>query len=276
MNCPSCQTELPDSAHFCGACGHKFQAPVAAAAAPVSSSASPSRASNQALTKGNTMSARSIQEIASTPIQISYNDLMKKSWASCKDQMVPLAIGLIVWFVAFGISYVLSMLLIGIPLICALAAGPIIVGHHLAVGKEVSVGTWLGGLKKIVPLTILLVVFGVVVGIAGFITGLIAVFGLSLPFFLTMFFSIPIASVSLYLVLDRDMSFMDALKEAFEIIKAQPADFIAMTLVVNVVGMMGSGILGFGALVSYPVAFMMMGIWLNQVLGSQGGLDAMD
>jgi hypothetical protein len=222
------------------------------------------------------MSARSIQEITSTPIAISYTQIGKEAWESCKDQIVPLAIGVIAWSFAVGFSYLLSMILIGIPVLCVLAAGPVIVGHHLASGKEVSIGTWFGGFKKLVPITLTVLVGGIAVGIATMVAMIPMFVGLMLPLFVVSLVAQPLIAVAMYLVLDRDMAFADAYKEGFEVVKAHVLDFLAMSSAVGMVAALGSGVWGIGSLITLPVALMMSGVFMRNLLGDGGGLDAID
>lgn len=222
------------------------------------------------------MSAPSIQQISAQPLQLSYQAMVMEAWETAKPQIVSILIGTIVWSFVFGFAYVLSMILIGLVLVPALMAGPLIVGGKIANGEEVSIGTYFAGFKRLVPLLILAVVVGVGMFAVAIVGGILSFLGTFTPFIIAMLLLNPVISIAAWLIIDREMAAIDALKDAVEVCKAHAADLIAFGAVSGGIMMIGSSVLfGLGGIVAMPVVIVFNGIFLRRLLGVQGGLTAL-
>jgi len=220
------------------------------------------------------VSARSIQEITSTPVQISIGETAKQAFEATKANLVPLLIGTIALGAAMSFS---MMILIGFLAIPAFIAGPIIVGAKMANGEEVSIGTWFGGFKKFVPLFILSLIVGVALFAFGIVQGILTIFGTISPYLVVMTVLMPVFQIATYLVLDRDEQPVDALKQAIEICKAHPLELFSFTMIVQFINTLGLFTLyGLGGIFTAPLGMMFTAIYLHKLLGMKGGISQID
>ena len=223
------------------------------------------------------MSAPSIQQISAQPLQLSYQAMVMEAWETAKPQIVSILIGTIVWSMVFGFAYILCFLLVGFALLPAIMAGPMIVGGKIANGEEVSIGTYFAGFKRLVPLLILSIVVGVAMFAVAIVGGILSIFGTFTPFIVAALLLQPLISIAAWLIVDREMPAIDALKDAVEVCKAHAADLIAFGAVSGGIMLLGSSVLfGLGGIVAMPVVMVFNGIFLRRLLGIQGGLSALE
>ncbi len=241
MQCPACGTQLPDQAKFCGACGHQFTGGGGAIAASAGGA------------------VQSIDQVLAGPVELPpVGDLLKESWEITKPNLVPLLVGSILIGVVVS---VLSM----IPL-AGLVAGPfygglLVMALRATEGKPIEIGHSFAGLKMFVPLLLVTLVVGLAVGIGSI---LLIIPGLYLAM-ATMY--------STYLVIDREMEFMDAIKASVGVVNKSIVPHIVLLLVLGLVNFVGSIPCGLGLLVTGPLSMVAVALVYKRVFGIAGGGD---
>ncbi len=255
MNCPSCGSELPNSAKFCGGCGYQMTAQAQAAGGVATAAAAPSSALSS-LTHG-----ASYDEIAQTPLNIGVGDLLGEGWAITKPNLGLLIVGMIVVgaismaaaFVPFG------SLIVGGPL----AGGMIAVALRLVAGRPAEFNNFFDGFKRFVPLMLTQLVMGVLVGVG--------VILLILPgLYLAVAFSF-----AMYLVVDRDEEFWPALMGSMKVVNGHIGLMLVFMIVMGLIAFVASIPFGLGLLVAMPLFMISTAVLYKRLFGIAGGAERM-
>lgn len=251
MNCPSCGSELPAAAKFCGSCGYQM---TESAGGVATSSAAPSSLSSLDRLK-------SYEEIAQTPLNLGVGDLLREGWELTKPNLGLLIGGmLVIGLISMAAGMVpFGSLIIGGPL----TGGAIAVALRLVSGKHVEFSNFFDGFKRFVPLMLVQLVMVAMV-FAG--TLLLVLPGLYLAIAL-MF--------GTHLVVDRDEEFWPALMGSLKVVNAHLG-----TIAVYMLAMMGLSIVGMltcglGMLVVGPLMMVSSTVLYKHLFGIAGGAERM-
>ena len=257
MQCPSCGSQLPSNAKFCGSCGHTLQAAsVPPAAAPQAAANVPAVSAGSV--SGGLTPAKTYDEIMTAPLNISITDCYKEAWELAKPNLGVLIGGMLVWSFGFGLVYLLCMILIGIPLIGPMIAGPMIVALRLVQGEEIGIGDFFAGFKKLVPLAIT----PIVLGVAFFLS----VFTIVGPYYLLY-----AAGWTMYIIVDRDEEWMEAIKSSLRVSNRMFLDLVGYQAAGGFVNLIGALACGLGTIVTAPVTLVAKAVLYKKVFGITGG-----
>lgn len=253
MNCPSCGTELPDAAKFCGSCGYQTIPVAQAVGGAASAVAAPS---------GGAMTlapVRSYDEIAATPADLGVGDILSEGWETTKPQLGLLIGGMLV----VGLIYFVAA---NIPFAGLVLGGPLFGGVTIAVlrllnGREVEFSTFFDGFKKLMPLALVGLVSGLLAGV-GFIFLLLPGLYLSLAF---MFGS--------HLVIDRDEEFWPAMMASMKVVNGHFGFMALWGLTMFGLAMAGVLTCGLGFIVLGPLIAVSNGILYKRLFGIAGGAE---
>jgi uncharacterized membrane protein len=180
--------------------------------------------------------------------QMALGELIKKSWEVVKSDWM-------FYIVGFILVYIASMFTGGI------LAGPCIVGFIMGTnkkmkGEQVGIGDIFSlGFTKFVPSLIALIVMWIAIFIGSIlliIPGMLAAFFLSLAFFV---------------LADKEIDGIGALKESFALVKANWKRVLIVMIVAGFIGQIGAYACGVGALITMPMAMVMMILMYNEIKG---------
>jgi len=164
---------------------------------------------------------------------MDYENLLKSSWSFQKDNLVTYAIAIIVAFI--GMIFVVTIA----PLYYGLV--------HMAVKgarfQPVEIGDVFEGFKKenFVRSWIYMLIYIVVIGIAGEITSILAtIVGI------VFIFGMPLLVIKGY-------SGIDAIKGTFELVQAYPLETIVLYVIMVILYIIGAIPLGLGLLITVPL-----------------------
>lgn len=251
MNCPSCGSELPAAAKFCGSCGYQMTASaggVATASASASSLSSLDR-------------MRSYDELASSSLNVSVGEVLSEGWELTKSNF-----GLLIG--AFVVYAVISMAAGFVPFGSLVVGGPLMGGLlaialRLVAGRPAEFNNLFDGFKRFVPLMLVQIVMGLLVG-----------FGMLLLFLPGLYLAIAFA-FGTHLVVDRDEEFWPALMGSMKVVNGHFATMAIFALLVGLIVFVSALPLGLGLIVTGPWAMMSSAVLYKRVFGIAGGAERM-
>lgn len=260
MRCPSCQTDLPDTAKFCGSCGYQVPAPVAAA----SSASAPSHASlasSGSLASLDQGRLKSYEELAATPLDVGVGDILREGWELTKPNFGLLLGGMLVVGLMSAAAGVVPFgsVIIGGPL----TGGAIAVALRLVAGRPVEFNNFFDGFKRFVPLMLVQLVMSALV-VAG-------TFALILP---GLYLAIAL-SFGTHLVVDRDEEFWPALMGSMKVVNGHFGTFLMFGLAAFGLVLLGTLTCGLGLLVVAPLLMMSSAVLYKRLFGLAGGAERM-
>lgn len=253
MNCPSCGTELPDTAKFCGSCGYQMTAASAVAATPMAPAV--------ATPTGNVpapMPVPSYDEITSRGMDLPIGEILGEAWELMKPNFWLLVGGLFVLQLAGNVA---ANTFIGIVVLGPLMAGFDIVCLRLVAGRPVEFGNLFDGFKAFVPLMLL----GIVK---------VALIGLGSVLFVLPGIYLGLAFTWAYLIaIDRGEEFWPALMASMRAVNGSFLSTFVFLFVVGLVAMLGLVGCGLGLLVTVPLAQLAIAVAYKRNFGIAGGAE---
>jgi hypothetical protein len=253
MNCPSCGTDLPEAAKFCGSCGYQMTAPTAQSGGPAIASAG-----GGAL---QTAGVKSYEEAAADVNDFALMDTLKEGFELSKPYLGLLIGGFLVLILAMMAAGMIPFgsLVLGGPLL----AGMTIVSLRIANGSPVEFGNFFDGFKKFVPLMLLNIVVGILVGLGAV---LLLIPGLYLAIAWSMATTICI---------DRDEDFWPAMMASMQVVNGNFGKIFLWMLLLGAVNFVGALACGLGMFVTAPVTGVATAVFYKKLLGIQGGAERM-
>jgi hypothetical protein len=246
MNCPSCGTDLPEAAKFCGSCGYQMTEPASPSAAPLVASAG----------SANVMS---IEEAAANPPEVGIGELLGESWELTKPNLLLLLGGGIVMFL---IMFAAQMTGIGgIILMGPIYGSAAVVGLRIANGAPLEFGNFFDSFKLFLPLML--------VGIVSWALTMVGTLLLIIPgLYLALAFSF-----AYHLVIDRGEDFWPALMGSMKVWNANVGLMLLWALVG--IGLFIAGALPcyLGLLVVGPLMVVAQAVLYKKLFGIAGGAE---
>ncbi len=176
--------------------------------------------------------------------KIDFNDLFSRGW----EKLMPQIGMAIVWTLVYALgTALLAMIVIGIIVIPAWMAGYLEVMKKLYHGETVEFSDFLKHLNKLGNLWVafILVYLGIAAG-----TMLLVLPGIAVAVLWSMTF---------FLIIDRDMDAISAMKASWERVKEEFWMMLALILVLGILNSIGGMLFGIGVLLTMP--FMMFVMW---------------
>lgn len=253
MNCPSCGTDLPEAAKFCGSCGYQMTAPTA--------TASPSMTGASSGGPLQTAGVKSYAEAAAQEHTFGLGDTLSEGFELSKPYLGLLIGGMLVVMLAFMAAGMVPFgsLIVGGPLM----AGMTVVSLRIANGAPVEFGNFFDGFKKFVPLMLLNIVMG---------------FGVALGSLLLILPGIYLAlawSFAMTICVDRDEDFWPAMSASMQVVNGNFGKVILWMLLVGAVNAVGVLACGLGIFLTAPVTGVATAVFYKKLLGIQGGAERM-
>ncbi len=188
-------------------------------------------------------------------MEIKYMDLVKESWAFVKSDLGFFVIGLILVSMAGSCT--------GNIITPALYVGYIMAIMKKMKGESVSYGDIFNmGFSKFVPAFVTALIMGVAMSIGSVllvVPGIIA--GCTMM-------------MAMFIIADEDnIAFMDAIKQGFELFKANWKVIILGSIVASFFGSLGGIACGVGVVVTMPITWVMM-LKIYQIVRYQNGAAA--
>lgn len=176
--------------------------------------------------------------------KLDFNDLFSRGW----EKLMPQIGMAIVWTLVYALgAAVLAMIVIGIIVIPAWMAGYLEVMKKLYHGENVEFGDFLKHMNKLGNLWVafILVYLGIAIG-----SMLLVLPGIAVAILWSMTF---------FLIIDRDMDAISAMKASWERVKEEFWMMLALVLVLAIINSIGGMLFGVGVLLTMP--FMMFVMW---------------
>lgn len=176
--------------------------------------------------------------------KLDFNELFSRGW----EKLMPQIGMAIVWTLVYALgAAVLAVIVIGIIVIPSWMAGYLEVMKKLYHGETVEFGDFLKHLNKLGNLWVafILIYLGIAAG-----TILLVLPGLAVAILWSMTF---------FLIIDRDMDAISAMKASWERVKEEFWTMLALVLVLGILNSIGGMLFGIGVLLTMP--FMMLVMW---------------
>lgn len=250
MNCPSCGSELPDAAKFCGSCGYQMTAEsgggVIATAVPSSGPAALAHVS-------------SYDEIAQTPVSIGVGDVIGEAWELTKPNFgLLLGASIVVGLLSVAASMVpFGSFILGGPIM----GGLIAVALRIASNRPVEFNNVFDGFKRFVPLMVVSLVMNLLI-VAGMMLLILPGLYLAMAFMFGM-----------TLVVDRDEEFWPALMGSMKVVNGHFGTMAVYVLAMVGLALAGTLTCGLGFLVVGPLMMMSSVVLYKRLFGIAGGAE---
>lgn len=299
MNCPSCGSELPTNAGFCGSCGYQI---TQAAAAPqptafggsgYPSSGHPSLgyASTQGYGQPQAfVPVPSYDEVVAKGVELPIGELFGEAWEHTKTNALTMFLGFFLWalvaVVALGLFSIIPLVgpITQLLLTGPLMAGPVIVMLRIVGGRQPTIGAYFEGFKLFVPLLLLYVVSGIVAALPLIVLGIPAAVAAAVTdrpelMALLAVALLPWAYLSIafmwaqMLVIDRGEGFWQAMMGSMKVVNRSFGRTFLLLLVTALLGTAGLVFIGVGWILVVPFSYLVLAAGFRRNFGLAGGAD---
>jgi uncharacterized membrane protein len=179
--------------------------------------------------------------------KLDFNDLFTRGWEKLMPQIGPAILWTLVFAIGEAIVGALCMIVIGIVILPVWLAGYMEVMKKLFHGEAVEFGDFLTHMNKLGNLFVALLLVGL-----GTAVGMICLVlpGIALSVLWSMTF---------FLVIDKDMDAVSAMKASFNRVKEEFWMMLGLVIVLYIINAIGGMVFGVGVLITMP--FMMLVMW---------------
>ena len=193
-------------------------------------------------------------------VEVKFGDWIQKGFDLFKSNAGVLIPALLV-------AYLLSAVTIGI-LAGPMWVGMILITFALIDKKEPkpTIGDVFKGFAYFLPSFLFMLLFGIAAMVVSLILMWIPCIGMLLNMLLLIAASTAVM-FTLFLIADRKLDFIPAIRESWAMVKKNFWQFLALNLVAAVIGSIGSVVCGIGAIITMPLYFTIMATAYRELFG---------